>query len=187
MQSRIRIPIKGIGMSKPGVQTSRRACEQCTDRWCCTVQKAFPAPALTEAEFERLAEYTGRDDFAEMRPGGLHLKSKESGYCLFFDNERMRCGVYPARPFDCRMYPFDFIATPGGHWWIVYDCEYSQTLGEAEIWQALDDLENNYLDEIHQLWLRLDPYPDAADTYRLLRPVQCPPPPGMSKGGCGSD
>ena len=177
MDSRIRIPIKRIDTPKAGVQTSRRACEHCQDHWCCTAQQAFPAPALNEAEYRQLAEYTGRDDFAERRQGGLHLKSRESGYCVFFDTEQHRCGVYPVRPFDCRMYPFDFINTPAGYWWIVYDCGYSQTLSEAEIWQALDDLESNYQDAIHDLWYRLDPYPDAADTYRLLRPLRCPPPP----------
>jgi len=176
MRSRFPLPVR-LESTRPGLQESRHACEECHDHWCCTAQVAFPAPAISEAEWQQLAEYSGRRDFAESRPGGLHLKSRENGYCVFFDTDKGQCGVYPARPFDCRMYPFDFIDTPEGYWWIMYDCGYSQTLSEEEIWQSLDDLETHYLDAIHGLWYRLDPYPETAQIYRRLRPLRCAPPP----------
>lgn len=52
-----------------------------------------------------VAEFTAR--FADLTSSrkGLKLKEKENGECIFYDAGEKSCGIYLARPEQCRNFP----------------------------------------------------------------------------------
>jgi Fe-S-cluster containining protein len=83
-------------------------CTQCGD--CCT-----GAPGVvwvTEAEVVQIAELRGltveklRQQHTRVVEGRISLTEHENGDCTFFDSKTRRCGVYAARPAQCRTWPF---------------------------------------------------------------------------------
>ena len=81
------------------------SCTRCGD--CCTVAPGYVG--VEPAEIEALAKHLGLsvDSFGERyhRKVGRRysLIEKPGGDCVFFDKG---CSVYPARPTQCRTFPF---------------------------------------------------------------------------------
>jgi len=98
-------------------------CSKCPG-YCCS----YPLIALTKRDVERLAKHfdlsfeEAREKFTTERWGHKYSmrrkKDKHFGrICRFFDTEKRRCTVYPARPATCRSNPgegrcgyYDFLA-----------------------------------------------------------------------------
>jgi Fe-S-cluster containining protein len=82
------------------------------------------APHLLDGEADRIAELTGLDvaTFAHEdadATGHAFLSLRTiAGSCYFYRDGQ--CGIYAARPFDCRMFPFDIIENAGRFYWIAY-------------------------------------------------------------------
>ena len=80
-------------------------CQQCGE--CCQGRGGiFPTPR----ELDLMAQYLGmpveqvRQEFLELTPGGLAVKNKPGGGCVF--NEAGRCRIHPVKPRICRAWPF---------------------------------------------------------------------------------
>ena len=91
---------------KDGLQFT---CSQCGD--CCTGAPGFVW--VNGAEIQALAdEVTGGDvdEFERLyvRKVGIRRSLVEfpNGDCVFFDNQTRKCGVYNARPRQCKTWPF---------------------------------------------------------------------------------
>lgn len=83
-------------------------CTQCGN--CCT--GAPGAVWITDEDVERIAEYTG-ESIGEVRlfrtrllGNRLSLREYANGDCTYFDPQSRRCRIYPARPVQCRTWPF---------------------------------------------------------------------------------
>lgn len=86
----------------------RFECSQCGN--CCTGQPGYVW--VDEAEIQRIAELL-EVSIGEVRllhtrlvRGRLSLNEFANGDCTFFDPATRRCRVYPARPKQCRTWPF---------------------------------------------------------------------------------
>jgi len=83
-------------------------CTECGN--CCSDTSGYVE--LTEEEAGNIAEFLGlsETDFLEKfievtkDAASLHLKSHENGDCIFLVENR--CSIYPARPLQCRTFPF---------------------------------------------------------------------------------
>ena len=94
------------------------ACAACGGA-CCTGESGFIF--VSEAEIEALAQFLGiaYDELKHrfLYKAGARLSIRErmddDGFsCIFFDKEKRRCSVYPARPGQCRTFPFwDYFKT----------------------------------------------------------------------------
>ncbi|WP_291327989.1 YkgJ family cysteine cluster protein [Desulfovibrio sp. UCD-KL4C] len=79
-------------------------CKRCGH--CCQGEGGI---IMTQKDRARLADHLGLSEeemilkFSETVNGKIRLKSKEDGYCIFFDEG---CGVHPGRPDICRAWPF---------------------------------------------------------------------------------
>jgi uncharacterized protein len=87
----------------------RFKCTQCGD--CCTGAPGYVW--VNGQEIEQLAALVGEADaeaFEQkyVRKIGIRRSLREfpNGDCVFFDTETRRCGVYEARPRQCRTWPF---------------------------------------------------------------------------------
>jgi uncharacterized protein len=43
--------------------------------------------------------------YCETRNGKRYVQSRQDGYCVFFDRERL-CRIHPVKPRPCRLWPF---------------------------------------------------------------------------------
>lgn len=83
-------------------------CTGCGD--CCTGAPGYVW--VNKAEVQALADEKGLsvEEFERryVRPVGVRKSLKEyaNGDCVFFDNKTRKCGVYAARPRQCRTWPF---------------------------------------------------------------------------------
>ena len=84
-------------------------CTQCGN--CCTGFEGYVW--VNDDELVRIAEYLGKsvEDVYEQhaRPVGKRVSLREKGPnhdCTFFDPEKRGCTIYPARPTQCRNWPF---------------------------------------------------------------------------------
>ncbi len=161
-----------------------RICEtRCPERWCCATQ-AFQPPPVSASEIRRIAARTGRRDFHQDAGGRRALRVRENGYCVFFDDGTGACAVYPARPLDCRLFPFVCFG-PGGRpgVWILWDCPYSRCLGPEDIETALTRFETLYAADISTL-MTYDPDgydldghdPANPGPWRIVREIKTFPP-----------
>ena len=86
----------------------RFQCSGCGD--CCTGEPG--AVWVNEEEIAELAAYVGKDEVAFerefVRRKGIRrtLMERFDGDCVFFDKASRGCRVYPARPTQCRTWPF---------------------------------------------------------------------------------
>ena len=89
-----------------------QACEYCGGR-CCYGESGYIW--VSNAEQKRIAEHLNIrlekfvSDYLRKENGKYTIKDiKFDNYysCLFFDREERRCSIYPARPKQCRTYPF---------------------------------------------------------------------------------
>ncbi len=86
----------------------RFQCTQCGN--CCTGAPGFVW--VTDEEIAAIAEYL-RVSIGEVRlmhtrlvGNRVSLREHPNGDCVFFDPRTRRCTVYPARPVQCRTWPF---------------------------------------------------------------------------------
>lgn len=115
---------------------------ECPTRWCCSI-KHFSPPPVSLHDIERI-EKTGAVDFFEKTALGFHLKTRPNGYCVFFDGRNKLCSIYPARPPDCRIFPFDYFAADSERGeWVMWDCPYSRRLDEEQIALSLRHFETD--------------------------------------------
>ncbi|RCS54516.1 YkgJ family cysteine cluster protein [Bremerella cremea] len=83
-------------------------CSQCGD--CCTGGPGYVW--VNDAEIEALAQETGMTvpqfESVYVRQVGMRksLKEYSTGDCVFLDTEKRGCTVYPARPRQCKTWPF---------------------------------------------------------------------------------
>ena len=92
---------------------------------------------MTRTLGQSVAEFEGR----YVRKVGIRKSLIEyaNGDCVFFDNKARNCSVYPARPSQCRTWPFwdSNLETPADWKWVQSVCPGSRsgngqlyTLGE---------------------------------------------------------
>jgi uncharacterized protein len=129
-------------------------CGNCLSQGCCTDSAV---PLVFPSDFEALKSISKADDsyIQERIVKGrkvLALKKKpNSSNCVFWDDKKKMCTVYPQRPFDCRAYPFDILFLDGKFYWIVYSCNpNSDWKWSEEYLQSLekDMMTNKIADEI---------------------------------------
>jgi len=94
------------------------ACDSCEGR-CCTGESGNIF--VTQQEITALAKLKEMDEslfrmqYLEKRGYKFSLKEKIVGLshdCIFFDRQANGCGVYEARPLQCRTFPFwDYFKT----------------------------------------------------------------------------
>ena len=88
-------------------------CHQCGN--CCTFPGGFVYGS--EKEFRKIAKHLDLpleeflEQYTESVDGYVSLKSPDNGPCILYDNG---CSVYPARPSQCRTFPFwsDILKSP---------------------------------------------------------------------------
>ena len=107
-------------MPEPWYQDGLRfRCTRCGN--CCTGNPGFVW--VNAEEIAALAAFLDepRDEFVDFHtrraPGGRSLREKANGDCIFYDRAK-GCTVYPARPRQCRTWPF-----------------WESTVADAEAWQ----------------------------------------------------
>lgn len=98
-------------------------CSTCTKSCCTVVGGAIVLPHELEQldsiqvnnnKFLTKSNIHGREI--------IQIKKKDnSTHCIFFD-ESHGCKIYPDRPFDCKMFPFDLEVINGELYWIIYSC-----------------------------------------------------------------
>ncbi len=134
--------------NKPVIQS---ACERnCPDRWCCSTKYFSPPPVCPE-EIARIEE-AGHTGFYDREGDETFLKTGPDGYCIFFDRQTLKCSIYSFRPFDCRVFPFDFIPGKTEGVWVMCDCAYAREIDPAEIEAFLTRMETEYAAEILKTW-----------------------------------
>ena len=89
------------------------ACEACGGH-CCTGETGYIWTKYTE--IEKMAEFVnlGVEDFATVylrkvkhRYSLIEKKVAADNFaCIFFDESKKRCSIYPVRPLQCRTFPF---------------------------------------------------------------------------------
>ncbi|HAO19361.1 MAG: hypothetical protein BWK80_19135 [Desulfobacteraceae bacterium IS3] len=148
----------------------------CPTRWCCSVQCFVPVPVYPE-QIQTIEQFSGKKDFYEKTGSDYTLKTRENQYCIFFDDQKKECGIYPVRPFDCLIYPFDFYAKGNEGWWLVWDCPYSQYLSLDHIDQILTHFETRYAQEFFRIWDYANDSidPDNPEGFRMLRKMNLTP------------
>jgi len=83
-------------------------CTRCGD--CCTGEPGFVW--VNDAELAALAEHLGETAervealYTRRARDGRTLREKLNGDCVFYDRGGKGCNVYPARPRQCRTWPF---------------------------------------------------------------------------------
>ncbi|MEQ1905226.1 MAG: YkgJ family cysteine cluster protein [Pirellulaceae bacterium] len=99
----------GISDNQPWYKDGLRfKCTECGN--CCTGFSGYVW--VNKEEMTALAELLDLDldEFERLytRKIGIRYSLKEfpNGSCVFFDEEKRNCSVYPARPRQCRTWPF---------------------------------------------------------------------------------
>jgi Fe-S-cluster containining protein len=89
-----------------------QACASCEGR-CCTGESGYIW--ITPKEMQEVAKLLDMefDEFTSSyvkkvgyRYSLVERKNDESFECVFFDSEKKQCGIYEARPKQCRTFPF---------------------------------------------------------------------------------
>ena len=105
-------------------------CQHCPSNMnCCTRMKtsgAIDNAIVFNEEIEQIESYSGvkREVFLQVGrypDDGPYQTLKHNGNsgCYFYKNRQ--CEIYPVRPLDCRLFPFDIIEDDDGEpRWIVY-------------------------------------------------------------------
>jgi Fe-S-cluster containining protein len=98
-------------------------CDSCHAKTCCSDH--LP-PFVSDDEFKKIEEATGRSDFVTLREINNKIKyimktKENTDECVFFNSEK-GCTIYQNRPFDCKIFPFDIYKINGIYTWIVYSC-----------------------------------------------------------------
>lgn len=115
------------------------ACMNCPANFvCCSVSSrggVVESPYLMPSDIKAIAEVTGLDEkeFVENRvnpqTGNIvsFMSPPEGHGCRFHDTVGGKCGIYNARPIDCRLYPLDILFKDGNYYWILRQyCEITE-------------------------------------------------------------
>lgn len=111
---------------------------------CCTSRGEYGFVYLTRDDRRRMAEHLKLDlqDFiaehCEVTNGHLHLKDPHLN-CAFLDDKR--CGVYDARPTQCRTWPF-WPENMNAKTWNDDISKSCAGIGKGRVWER---------DEVHEL------------------------------------
>lgn len=113
---------------------------------CCT--GAPGEVRVTEHDVEKIAAFLElepavfRKKYVRRVDGGLSLKERRNGDCVFFSNG---CTIYPVRPVQCRTYPFWFRNVRTEREWkqTVKDCP---GIGQGRLYSQQEILENVHAD-----------------------------------------
>jgi Fe-S-cluster containining protein len=95
------------------------ACRTCVSCCCCKLEPAV----LVRSDIPPIAAATGlkEADFVENRAGEVPLlRFNPVRGCLFLDEKSGKCGIYPVRPLDCRLFPLDIISSDARYFLIRY-------------------------------------------------------------------
>jgi Fe-S-cluster containining protein len=86
---------------------------------------SIPTTAFSDSAKTAIREYFGRLPPFMLALPGLVLSRKSNGSCTFLDQKTGLCGVYDARPAQCRLFPFISLEQKPLH--ELYDfCKYLQ-------------------------------------------------------------
>lgn len=116
-------------------------CSQCGD--CCTGAPGYvwvngdEIRAIAELRGETLEEFEAKF----VRKLGIRKSLKEfaNGDCVFFDSKTRKCGVYEARPRQCRTWPFWDSNLRNEEEW-QRTCEVCPGSGQGKLY-SLEDIE----------------------------------------------
>lgn len=85
---------------------------ECTGCGACCVGRPDDYVALRPGEAEQIAAFLGVDldqlkqrHLVKLNERVLGVRLRDDGPCVFLDENR-RCRIYPARPLQCRTYPY---------------------------------------------------------------------------------
>jgi Fe-S-cluster containining protein len=127
--------------SKPLPEPSRPApkllaCMNCPANFvCCSVSTrggVVESPYLMPTDITAISKMTGlkKEEFSEDRLNPLtgnvvsFISPANNEGCRFHDPIGRKCGIYDARPIDCRLYPLDILFKEGRYYWILWQyCE----------------------------------------------------------------
>lgn len=124
----------------------------CPSPWCCSSRRFMPPP-LSQKDMEKISSYTGEKHFFEIQEGIPALRVKPDNNCIFLDNRTNTCTIYPARPVDCRIFPFDFFpCSKDRAVWLLWECRYFSRPCQKNIEAALVFFETHYKDFILETW-----------------------------------
>ncbi len=105
---------------KPATSKLRFECTQCGK--CCTNRGEYAHVYVSPAEVRALAEFLGlsvprfKQRYTFVDKDGWRQLNFLGEDCVFLNPETKLCQVHPARPIQCRTFPFwrEFVA--GGEW-----------------------------------------------------------------------
>lgn len=145
-------------------KTVARPCTNCisNNTACCNIgkkpyQEDFEA-VISKEEIAVIEKITGQKDFYYLEDDNgedssyFALEHNDKGECIFLVDGM--CSIYNYRPFDCRMFPFDFDVfknkTTGLNEakWFLWDCPYTATIKTEDIEPTLRAFERDYKDQI---------------------------------------
>lgn len=111
-------PAKQISAKGFDYSFNPSACDECGGK-CCTGESGYIW--IDESEISNIAKHLEIDKselidkFCQKYKSKVSLKEKphKDGFaCIFFDTDKNCCGIYPARPEQCRSFPFwDYFKT----------------------------------------------------------------------------
>lgn len=82
-------------------------CKECPAKKNCCTGKTVDLPVLTPIDVSNICKRTGLSPGDFTVSGGEKLLNMRpvDGRCFFYRKEK--CTIYEARPFDCKLFPFD--------------------------------------------------------------------------------
>ena len=120
--------MKSIVTSVPKRLGTYSFCRECpTSKTCCCRVKPgghVDQPVLYPKDVTAIEKYIGKEACffsSALKEGKAKERIMDTGSrgCFFF--QRGKCAIYPVRPLDCRLFPFDIMEREDGQLvWIVY-------------------------------------------------------------------
>jgi Fe-S-cluster containining protein len=128
------IQIASLPLKQNATAFSLSICESCKEPNCCE----FEPPFLTESDLVTMERdlKLSRDQFAIARTDSRgHLfhqvRTSVKGRCMFYIEEKRKCGIYEHRPIDCKLFPLDIAVQEDDFVWITYQsCPIENALSE---------------------------------------------------------
>lgn len=126
------IDVKSAPLKEPNPPAPKlHACMNCpVNSVCCSVSSrggVVESPYLMPSDIKAISEMTSLQEeaFVENRINPLtgnvvsFVSPPEGHGCRFHDIAGGKCGIYNARPIDCRLYPLDILFKDGNYYWIL--------------------------------------------------------------------
>ena len=115
-------------------------CSECTanPNCCCDFSDTIDNILVTNAEYESIISKhpEAASFFKRFNSEALHLLS-QNGVCPFYDSG---CSIYPIRPSDCRLFPFDLKLIGEAYYVIRYNLPCGSSKVNEIPWSAIDTL-----------------------------------------------